>query len=229
MPNTTDKAPRAPRKQTAPHYVSFRPASSPRPNSRQKGSASQRRITISGEHRLPACCRRQLADDALSLCKNAWDRTREEFFGRLPKDKLAACAPQSRPACCKSGFMIPSEVEESLTIFLEFSNRRAGTEEVAIAVNVVDASDRRPEFVFARPGRRENCLFARIGAVPFVGRDLSRGVRRVFEQVILAILLSFGDRFHLCVDGDHCLAETIDYLFGFVLRRIDHHCASDWK
>src|SRR5207249_11162087 len=110
--------------------------------------------------------------------------------------------------------MIPSEVEESLTIFLEFSNRRAGTEEVAVAVNIVDASDRRPEFVFAPPGRRENCLFARIAAVPFVGRDMSRGVRRVFEQVIVATLLAFGDGFHVCADGDHCLADTHALLWG---------------
>ena len=41
-----------------------------------------------------------------------------------------------------------------------------------------------PEFVFACPRRGKSCLFARVGVVPFVGRDLSRGVRRVLEQIV---------------------------------------------
>src|SRR5439155_2979612 len=69
-------------------------------------------------------------------------------------------------------------------------NRRAGAEEIAVAVNIVDARDDWPEFVFARPRRGESGLFARVRIVPSVGCDLPRGVWRVFEQIILSILFS---------------------------------------
>src|SRR6185503_9528815 len=44
--------------------------------------------------------------------------------------------------------------------------RWAGAHEVAIAVGVVDAGDRRPELVLAQPGGREGGLGARVGVRP---------------------------------------------------------------
>ena len=64
---------------------------------------------------------------------------------------------------------------------LKLFHRRTGAEQVPIAVDVVDAANGGPEFMVARPRRGESCLFARVRAVPFVGGDLSSGVRRVFE------------------------------------------------
>src|SRR3954466_6656091 len=76
--------------------------------------------------------------------------------------------------------------------FFEFFHRRARAEQIPISVDIVDAGDCGPEFVVARPRRGKSCLLARVGAVPFVGRDLSRGVRRVLEQIALPILFSVG-------------------------------------
>src|SRR5213592_3088886 len=96
-----------------------------------------------------------------------------------------------------------------------------------VAIDIVDACDGWPEFVFAGPWSWKSCLLPRIGTVPFIGPDLARCVRRVFEQIILSILFPVGDRFHLCVDGNHRVAETIELVLWFALCRLDHHCSSD--
>ena len=58
-------------------------------------------------------------------------------------------------------FRIPSKVEECLTISsIKVFYQRAGAEEISVAVNVVDAANCGPEFVLARPGPGESCLFA---------------------------------------------------------------------
>src|SRR5438552_3842331 len=54
----------------------------------------------------------------------------------------------------------------------------AGADQMAIAVHVVDAPHRRPEFMLAGPGRRESGLLARIGTVPFIRNDGGGCVRR---------------------------------------------------
>src|SRR6516165_6850252 len=77
----------------------------------------------------------------------------------------------------------------ALRVF-EFFHWRARAEQIPIAIDVVDAANCGPEFVVARPRRGKSCLCARVGAVPFVGRNLSRGVRRVLEQIVLPILFS---------------------------------------
>ena len=58
-------------------------------------------------------------------------------------------------------------------------------EQVAVAVGVVDARDRRPELVLAQPGRGIRRLLARVRTRP-LGRGHRRGrVRRVLERVVL--------------------------------------------
>ena len=42
---------------------------------------------------------------------------------------------------------------------IEPFDRRTGTEEISVAVNIVDARDGGPEFVFACPRRGKRCLF----------------------------------------------------------------------
>src|SRR5436189_3019975 len=86
---------------------------------------------------------------------------------------------------------------KELSDFLEFFDRRAGAEQISVAVNIVDPRDRGPEFVVACPRRGKRRLFARVGAVPFVGSNLSRAVRRVLEQIILPIGFSVRDRVNL--------------------------------
>ncbi len=113
-------------------------------------------------------------------------------------------------------------------LVLEFFHRRAGAEEISVAINVVDAGDSRPEFVFACPRGGESCLFARVRVVPFVRGDFARSVRRVLEQVILLILFSVSDCFHFRVDGNHRLAKPIKLVFRFALGRLDHHRPAYW-
>src|ERR1051326_2995396 len=52
---------------------------------------------------------------------------------------------------------------------------KAGADEVAISVDVVHASDRRPKFAGARRGRGKRRELARVGAVPLVGAYDLRG------------------------------------------------------
>jgi hypothetical protein len=112
-------------------------------------------------------------------------------------------------------------------VSLEFFDRRTRAEQIPVAVNTVDARDGGPKFVFARPRSGKSCLFARVGTVPFVRGDLPRGVRRVFEQVVLSILFSVSDGFHLCVNGNHRVAKTVELVFWFTLGRLDHHRTGD--
>src|SRR5207342_3497985 len=100
---------------------------------------------------------------------------------------------------CFSGTPKPARETRALP-GLELFHWRARAEQIPIAVDVVDAGNYRPEFVVARPRRGKSCLFARVGAVPFVGRDLSRGVRRVLKQIALPIMFSVGDCLHLRVN-----------------------------
>ena len=63
-------------------------------------------------------------------------------------------------------------------------DRRAGADQVAVAVGVVDAADGRPELLLARPGGGEGGALAGVGVLPLVGGDDLGGVGRVLEQVV---------------------------------------------
>src|SRR5207248_9632051 len=65
-----------------------------------------------------------------------------------------------------------------------------------------------PEFVFARPWRGIRGLFPRVRPVPFIRDNLLRGVRCIFQNVVLAIGLSQCDGFNLGVDGNHRIAKA---------------------
>src|SRR5207247_542368 len=96
---------------------------------------------------------------------------------------------------------------------LERFHRRAGAEEVAIAVDTVNPRDRWPEFLSARPGRRISGLLARIRMVPVVSRHLFCGMRRVFQKIVFAVGLARADRVDFGADRDHRLAKTVQFVF----------------
>jgi hypothetical protein len=98
---------------------------------------------------------------------------------------------------------------------------------VAVAIDVVDAADRRPEFVFLKPRRRERGLFARVRTGPVVGGNRVRGVRRVFQRVVLLVHLAGFDRPAFAVNGNHRVAEPVEFGLRFALRWLDHHRARD--
>ena len=64
-------------------------------------------------------------------------------------------------------------------------DRRAAAEHVAVAVDAVDAADRRPVLRVPQPGHRERGELARVRALPVVARDVLGGVRRVHERVVV--------------------------------------------
>jgi hypothetical protein len=67
-----------------------------RPYSDPKGIAT----FGSGEHRLPACCPRQLAEDCITHRKvSVATNVGRAFRQAAEKDRLAACALQSKPTC----------------------------------------------------------------------------------------------------------------------------------
>src|SRR6185369_8748280 len=66
-------------------------------------------------------------------------------------------------------------------------HRRARTEQVPVAPDVVDPPHVRPELALPHPGDREGRLLAAIGTVPGVGHDVVRGVRRHLERVVVPV------------------------------------------
>src|SRR5688500_1857446 len=61
--------------------------------------------------------------------------------------------------------------------------RRAGADQVPVAVGAIDPVHRRPHLPLAGLRAREGGLFAGVGAVPRVTRHLDEGVGRVLEDV----------------------------------------------
>jgi hypothetical protein len=103
----------------------------------------------------------------------------------------------------------------------------AGADEIAVAEDVVDAADGGPEFLVAQPRRGISRLFARIRSIPFVGDDRFGGVRRVFDDVVGFVHAAGFDGFDLGMDGEHGVAEAVEFGFGFAFRRLDHDGAGD--
>lgn len=75
--------------------------------------------------------------------------------------------------------------------------------------------------------RRERRRFARVGTIPIVAGDLVGGVRRVLEQIVLRVGRTIFNRRHFRVDGNHRVAETVEFVFGFAFGRFDHERAGD--
>src|ERR1700694_1666672 len=61
-------------------------------------------------------------------------------------------------------------------------DRRAGANQIAVAIDIVDPSDRRPVFVRARSAGGEAALGAAIGARPRVVGNVVHGVRRMSKR-----------------------------------------------
>jgi len=92
---------------------------------------------------------------------------------------------------------------------LERFHRRARAEQIPVSMNIIDPANSWPEFVFARPRRRERRLFACVRPLPIVGSDLARSVRRVFQHVVCAIHVAISDLLYLRVNRDHSVAKAV--------------------
>jgi hypothetical protein len=87
----------------------------------------------------------------------------------------------------------------------------ARADEGAIAVDVIDSADGRPEFLEFKGGGGERGGFAGVGMGPGGGGDLVGGMGSVFEGVIEGIDLAGFDGEDFGVDGDHGVAEAIEF------------------
>src|SRR5688572_31640996 len=96
--------------------------------------------------------------------------------------------------------------------------RRANANKMAIAIDIVDTADRRPEFVMARSAQGEIGLFAGIRLLPILEQQMM-SVGRVLQNVVGPVgpaLLHFAD---FLADGDHGIAEAIELALQFRFRR----------
>ncbi len=103
----------------------------------------------------------------------------------------------------------------------------ARTDRVAVAEDVVHAGEGRPEFVVVQALGRERRCFARVRTIPIVAGDLVGGVRRVLEQIVLRVGCAGFHGGHFGVDGNHRVAETVEFVLGFAFGRFDHERAGD--
>ena len=106
-------------------------------------------------------------------------------------------------------------------------DRRAGADQRAVAVRVVDASDRWPELVRAKRLQRIHRLLARVFVRPGIADDRLRRVRRVLQHVIILVCFARRDLFDLFVDRKHRIAEAVQLLRRFALGRFDHERAGN--
>ena len=105
-------------------------------------------------------------------------------------------------------------------------HRRAGADEVAVAVDLDEALDRGPVFVGTHAGRGEGGSLAAVGVRPFAG-EFFGGVRGVLQRVIQLVPLALLHLFDFAVDRDHGVAEAIELFFRFALGRLDHQRVDD--
>src|SRR5688572_14029337 len=82
-------------------------------------------------------------------------------------------------------------------------HRRAGADEVAVAVGVVDAADEGPELAFAQPRPRVGGLLAAVLVRPRVADQRRGRVRGVLQDVVGAVGAAFLDGPDLLADADH--------------------------
>src|SRR5439155_5959032 len=186
------------------------------PPCRSLGSESLASLSMSGgtenQHPPNPPCR-ALGSESLARCYGLGCYQQQEHArARTAIEKLKPSAPTP---------IVSAGVNGSRRL-LESLNRWTTAEEIAVAVDVVDAGYRGPELVLARPWGGERGLLAGIGPVPLVGRHRPRGVGRALEDVVLAVGPALLDGADLLADGDEGVAITVQLALRLALGRLDH-------
>src|SRR5438477_8114271 len=76
---------------------------------------------------------------------------------------------------------------------LEGRHGGAGADQVAVAVGLVDAAHRGPVLAPVVAGQRVGALLPRVRVLPVGGEQHRRGVRRVGQRVVLAVVVTGRD------------------------------------
>src|SRR4051812_2675966 len=98
------------------------------------------------------------------------------------RNLLSAWVPTSMDANAQAQGLYPMAPHVlALQVLLNLLHRRAGADQVAVAVRVVNAADAGPEFVRHGPGGRVGGLLAAISMGPLVGSHRAGGVRGVLQ------------------------------------------------
>src|SRR5690606_36682251 len=103
---------------------------------------------------------------------------------------------------------------------------RTGAEQIAVAIDIVDAVDHRPVFVGGHPGQGKYRLFPGVAALPVAG-EVGHDVRRLAQRVVLTVPLPLFDPGDLFADGQHGVDETVQLRLRLALGGLHHQGAGD--
>ena len=97
---------------------------------------------------------------------------------------------------------------------------------MAVAVGVVDAVHRGQVFARIHAIQREDRRLAVVAAVPVAG-EVGQGVRRVHQRIVFRRPFAVFDAADFFADGEHGVAEAVEFGQGFAFGRLYHQCAGD--
>ena len=152
-------------------------------------------------------------------------RGRGEPRGHAPLRHVPAGKHREARSCPRWGAGTGLAVDPLGWLLLERLRRRAGADQVAVAVRAVDPADRRPVLgrrVDARPGRPPSCRSYGCSHSP---ASASRRVRRAAQRVVGRRPLAAADPVDLAADRDHRVAEPVELAEVLALGRLDHQRA----
>ena len=104
----------------------------------------------------------------------------------------------------------------------------ASTEEIPVAPDIINPTDRRPKFLIQQPRCGIGRLFARVWVEPFTRDHRMGGMGGIFEGIIARIS---GATFHgddLGMDGNQRRTKAIEFCLGLTLGGLDHQRSNDW-
>ena len=106
-------------------------------------------------------------------------------------------------------------------------DRRAGANQIAVAIHVVDPADRWPVFVDSECSGWETALFARVFPRPVCNQILD-GMGRMTQRAILGTDLAPFHGADFFADRQQCGDKTVNLGLGFAFSRLDHQGSGYW-
>ena len=89
---------------------------------------------------------------------------------------------------------------------------RTGANEVPVTINPINAVHGWPVLIRALIRRRIDRPFTIVGSIP-ISHDVIRGMRRVDERIVLAVVFTGFNTTRLFSNFDHRVAESVELFF----------------